>query len=1598
MKINLLPKKKAVWETTYKSFHIVALIALVFNMSSVGVFLTPNTALAAEKTPETAVDVVAEEVVAKPVVETATDKTDCAEGEKCEDTGTIQIKKFLDQDRDGVHDTNEALLPNWHFTIVNGAYSTQGATNSQGILTLLDMPLGTYQVTETLQDGWHNSTPLTQNAVVTLNNTTTLYFGNYFASESGLQNLLAGEGICYEDAWGYNTVANGVGLAEVSSGSFNLDVPENLYKAYIFWGGRYEGVNPGDNEIKLNGTTVTADATNIEQGSNPEWGWVGYYADVTSLVSVGNNNYTVTEVDVHDLYNDGAGILAVYKDSTIEPTQFAIKGGLDYAFHGFPDPMGPDTKVYTYTFDPAPYARTANTTLLVGDGEAGTSRGDNLWFKSSTGSAPTNLVNQAGASEIATNFMVQSDGPQWDTFSTTVTIPANATYASFQIESPEDQGDVSPYGESIAWHAQSLVIDQHCPGVCELEIKKSVNKTEAEPGDTLEYTLAYENVGTADCTGTGVKLYDDLDSKLTYNGIHSQDNDDHDITFEGNFNGTDPVANAHVVSPGESGYVTFQATITEDLKCGENVIPNESKIWSTETGNIPSNIVNTNVYKECYGSLKVIKSVDFGEATPDKWDFTVAGHGTQSPVEGQNYVIFTNLLAGSYSATESDLPGYHQVSSTCDNVQVTPGGQAVCEFHNTKDTFCKLEFTKSVDKENALPGDTLTYTINYQNIGDGNCTGTGVKVYDNLDDRLTYVDDSLNGTEYNGNGDGITLFEEFDGVNPIANAHVIVPGESGAISFQATITAEDLKCGETVIPNKAKVWSNETGYFSSNEVETTVYNECYGSLKVIKYVDEGNATPDMWDFTVAGYGTQSPAFGQDNVVFKLLPEGTYSATESNLPGYHQVSSTCNNVEVIAGQQAVCELHNTVDRYDIQGFKWNDLNGNGEWDQNEPGKSDWTINLNTVEGTPLQSTITSDKNLGYYEFTGVLPGIYQVCEEQGDGWYQTYPSENTGCHYIYLGPNADNEEMSYNFGNTAYGEISGAKFDDANTNGVWDIGEPGLEDWTIELRSSCSTVFADYDLVPDSVINLSDVSLFAEKYFLGDTLIDLNGDSAVNSFDLNCFKNKLGATPETMTVNPVIMTRTTDQSGYYEFSLLETGSYYVSEVQQTGWVQSLPGGNGMYGPIVITSGMVSIDNDFGNYHPVQKVPNISIVKDITNHNLVKGGFVDYKITYTNTGEVDLTNVYIVDNYPEQYLTIANTGGAVDNGNTLTWTIGNLAIGGTGSVTYRATIKDVTPANVDIINVATIYSDQTDPKSDDAKTVIPPVVEKKPILKITKDVNVQFANPNDTVKYTVVVSNVGDGAAINVILTDVLPEGLTYPEGGTTKTFALGNINPGASVTQTYDAVVGKDTKAGNYVNTASAKADNHSQVSDDATLEVRIPEVKGDATPELDITKTVNVEFTNPGDTISYTIVVKNIGDGEAINVILTDQLPEGFVYDGTEDVVKMWDLGNMAPDASKTITYAVNVLSNVTAGMYENIAVVGADNAENKSAMADVEVREIVVLGDVLPDTGTSALDYLYYLIGIATLIIGLWTIQRKNSDRSMGKQISTSQTLARKR
>jgi hypothetical protein len=73
---------------------------------------------------------------------------------------------------------------------------------------------------------------------------------------------------------------------------------------------------------------------------------------------------------------------------------------------------------------------------------------------------------------------------------------------------------------------------------------------------------------------------------------------------------------------------------------------------------------------------------------------------------------------------------------------------------------------------------------------------------------------------------------------------------------------------------------------------------------------------------------------------------------------------------------------------ISGFKINDTNGNGIWDQGETGIANWEISLTDNQGKTI--TNTTDNN-GNYLFGGLVAGTYTVAEIPDGGWTQTFPA-------------------------------------------------------------------------------------------------------------------------------------------------------------------------------------------------------------------------------------------------------------------------------------------------------------------------------------------------------------------------------------------------------------------------------------------------------------------------------------------------------------------------------------------------------------------------------------------------------------------------------
>ncbi|MCK5510889.1 DUF11 domain-containing protein [Candidatus Parcubacteria bacterium] len=118
------------------------------------------------------------------------------------------------------------------------------------------------------------------------------------------------------------------------------------------------------------------------------------------------------------------------------------------------------------------------------------------------------------------------------------------------------------------------------------------------------------------------------------------------------------------------------------------------------------------------------------------------------------------------------------------------------------------------------------------------------------------------------------------------------------------------------------------------------------------------------------------------------------------------------------------------------------------------------------------------------------------------------------------------------------------------------------------------------------------------------------------------------------------------------------------------------------------------------------------------------------------------------------------------------------------------------------------------------------EGEPILKITKSIAEEFANPGDTdIEYTIAVANTGNLTAFETLLTDTLPAGLNFSDQeGMVKTWSLGDIEQSGIKEISYLVDVSADAKPIVYINKAEASASNHETVSAEANLEVRAVKV------------------------------------------------------------------------------------------------------------------------------------------------------------------------------
>ena len=373
-----------------------------------------------------------------------------------------------------------------------------------------------------------------------------------------------------------------------------------------------------------------------------------------------------------------------------------------------------------------------------------------------------------------------------------------------------------------------------------------------------------------------------------------------------------------------------------------------------------------------------------------------------------------------------------------------------------------------------------------------------------------------------------------------------------------------------------------------------------------------------------------------NYAFTGLAAGTYIVAEVHQtdwqqtfpqsPGTHLVvvsdGGTIENVDFGNHRQPTGE---------IRGAKWNDLDGDGERDSNEPGLANWTIyfdqNQNGMLDRDETSTIT-DTN-GNYAFLNLADGTYILAEVAQRDWQQTFPTA-PGTHLVVL--NDGQAITGLNFGNRRLptGQLRGTKWNDLDRDGTRDAGEPGIQGVTIYLDQNNNGQFdrEESSTVTDANGNYQFLNLAASTYIVTEVLqagweqtfptapgthrAELQDGETVERLDFGNSRSALtgeirGTAWDDLNRDGVRQSNepglerwtiyldannngqfdrletstTTDANGEYVLSNLSAGTYVVAEVIQPDWIQTFPGGQSQTHTIQLAGGEIRQDVDFGN---------------------------------------------------------------------------------------------------------------------------------------------------------------------------------------------------------------------------------------------------------------------------------------------------------------------------------------------------------------------------------------------------------------------------------
>ncbi len=724
---------------------------------------------------------------------------------------------------------------------------------------------------------------------------------------------------------------------------------------------------------------------------------------------------------------------------------------------------------------------------------------------------------------------------------------------------------------------------------------------------------------------------------------------------------------------------------------------------------------------------------------------------------------------------------------------------------------------KEVDKSTALPEDTLTYTINFKNVGtkdayskdfkvDHNNDGSidtsestleGILIKDEIPSGTSYVPNSATGTPTDNPGgyvvysdDGINWYRDEENVpggvkyigffmpdsNPEDDTYqpVLSPDQQGSLTFKVKVDKpfrEEDRSVDNIAVILFKNSASTDKVITSNETHTKVPESSLADISL------GSLSPEE----------DSGNNWQDDTTVENIPAGTWVEFRHSAENRSSVDDIINlqidDTNTSLPDGTIIEFWNAD-----MSAKLLDTDGDGNVDLGSvppSGTKQFVLRIFIPASTPEKPV---DGNIDYYvtvigkshnnpsetdrsrdNIDGVIGSAVDIGKWNTVGDDTNNPSDNdtdgtNDSDDILASDNG--QQLKVIIGDTERCAVTVKNIVNPGETAVFPVeilnrsGHPDVFSLNAQLSFGQSSFFIDENC--DGVLDkqITETPLLAGTVLTEDAsasskIIKVYDVSSINVGDILYIGEEKKEVESVDIANKTVTLKTQLVNDHLKGTVVSESKYIVLKVNVPEDQSS-----GDYNIVIKAISKNSNAEDSMDAYLKVNALNSVIITPNGSDQLPPGGTTTYQHLITNKGNTDKNIKIIVPSNDKKLMYIILDENKTPQGTE--YTVPDPLSPGENKTIYIKVIapSDIQPGTVETVSVKVVDKDNDSivyDTADDTTTVI------EGFMQLLKSADKTEAKPGEVVTYTVKYKNIGDRDALNVIITDSIPNFTSYEEG-------------------------------------------------------------------------------------------------------------------------------------------------------------------------------------------------------------------------------------------